>query len=532
MTEPRIERRWERVLSSALVVATIVVFITQLRSVAVFPQPNSLRWFGDETWLMSEARQQITTGVVRYPLALGSVLQHGKGMVLSMTWLSSVLYGIPVWLAGHNIVVVGRMVTAFFSAGLLIALFIIARRLGASRFLSASSILLLACTRSFFFSSHSARPDILAGLTILLFVGILTQEAWKKREHSSKWWFGYGVIVTVLAVTSSIHLLTLLVPVAIFFFVRMDGLRHINTIVSAISGALVALALLIGAYYTSTGNLALFAHSTGHVQFNDVLTSIPIFRPFSRSVQVANILIRLKEFWLEAPVIFLLPVVVALAWRRTSNTHTFAIATAIVFLSWLLLQGTEINYLIHILPLLFVALAIGLTRIIEHVRWVSFALVIFSAVFFVFAIHDSSAALESGSIIDRSNKEGVAMIKADLRAESGPDKPCVVTEPVTLARLSDDTSIQVMTDHFISFPIREQPLDSLFAQEHVNYIMLYNSPTYPKIRPKDDPFYQAVKRSSQLVATYIGTSGDMGRDYFDHSNWKDTLLLFKFPRAK
>ena len=86
-----------------------------------------------------------------------------------------------------------------------------------------------------------------------------------------------------------------------------------------------------------------------------------------------------------------------------------------------------------------------------------------------------------------------------------------------------------MTDHFISFPLQSLPLDSFFRKEHVDYIVLYNTPVYPKNRGRDDPFYQAVRSSGRLIATYTGTSGDMGRDYFDHSNWQDTLLLFQLP---
>src|ERR1019366_9729303 len=123
MIEVNPETRIERTLAWLMLAMALVLVLLQLRSLFIFPLPNSIRWFGDETWLMSEAKQQITTGVVRYPLAIGSALEHGKGVVLSMTWLSSLLYGLPVCIAGHSIVADGRIVTAVLAILLLVSLY-------------------------------------------------------------------------------------------------------------------------------------------------------------------------------------------------------------------------------------------------------------------------------------------------------------------------------------------------------------------------------------------------------------------------
>jgi hypothetical protein len=280
-----------RILPFMLLLMAAVLFASQLRSLLVFPEPNSLRWFGDETWLMSEAKQQITTAVVRYPLAIGSQLEFGKGLMLSMTWLSAVLYGLPVWIILHDAVAVGRCVTAALALLLLIALYASSRVLGASRLAAALAVLLLISTRSFFFASHSARPDLLAGMIVLLVVTFGTRKSERPPRiiHSMRWWFGCGAIFMFLAVSSSIHLLTLLAPVALFFFWRITEnekqphSRRRAAIASA-AGMLSMLTLLVLAYYFANRSLDLFPASAG--QFHDVLHSIPIFRPFSRSVQV------------------------------------------------------------------------------------------------------------------------------------------------------------------------------------------------------------------------------------------------------
>ncbi|MFI5201944.1 MAG: hypothetical protein ACHQNE_06125 [Candidatus Kapaibacterium sp.] len=522
-----------RILPFVLLLMAAVLLASQLRSLFVFPEPNSLRWFGDETWLMTEATQQITTGVVRYPLAIGSQLEHGKGVVLGMTWLSAVLYGLPAWIADHDPVAVGRSVTAVLAVLLLISLYVSSRMLGASRMASAIAVLLLISTRSFFFASHSARPDLLAGMIVLLAVaiGVKYSERIPIIAHSQLWWFVYGAVFLFLAVSSSIHLLTLLAPLAlVFYFWFTQSGSRIRPALISVAGMMSMLGVLIFVYYLANGSLELFPKSAS--QFHDVLHSIPILRPFSRSVQVANIVTRMKQIIAEAPVVLLLPLIVPFVWRR-GDRHTLAIASILAGLSWLLLEGSEVNYLIHVLPLMFLGFAIALSRLTErwdHV-WIPFMAI--AIVVFIFGWRDSERAFVNGSAIEASNKEAAKIIEARITSTwLNSAKPHVLTEPPMLDRLSHDTSIQIMTDHFLSFPLRIEPLDSFFAREHVNYAVLYNSQSYPKDRPRDDPFYQGVARSGQLITRYIGESGDVGRGYFDHSNWRDTVLLFKLDVQK
>jgi len=292
-------------------------------------------------------------------------------------------------------------------------------------------------------------------------------------------------------------------------------------------------AILIGIYYCTTGNLTLFSVAAGPVQFQDVLSSIPIRRPFSRSVQVANIIIRLKQFVSEAPQIFLLPLLLPFLLRsRSEVSRTFFMALSIVILSWLLLEGAEINYLMHVLPLLFLALALVVSGVV--MRWKGLSAIILCAIAILSFVHgyrDSSDAFACASDLDRSNQEGVQAIEAQIDASWHViGKPRVATEPISLDRLSQDTNIEAMTDHFISFPLRTEPLNVFFQHERVDYVVLYNSPVYPKDRPRDDPFYRAAASSGTLIGRYVGMSGDMGRDYFNHSNWQNTLLLFQIHR--
>ncbi len=519
--------RTEKIVAVTLLVLTGILLAHEMRSLSFFPEPNGLRWFGDESWLMSEAREQMATGTVRYPLAIGSTLEFGKGLVLSMTWLSSALYGLPVLIAGSDPITVGRVVTAVLSVFVLFALFASARSLGASRCMALFSVFLFVSTRAFLFSSHSARPDMLAGGIALAFVAILTKWSYAERERSGVWWTAYGAIVMFLAVSSSIHLITLLFPVALFFAWRLGAFRRVGFMAATVLGAGGVLAALILIYYLTTGNLRLFSVSSGPVQFNDVLSSIPILRPFSRSVQLANLTIRAKQFAAEAAPLFLLLLIVPFVWKR-NRSHTLTVAIVIVFLSWFFLQGAEINYLAHVLPLLFLALAIALTRLLSYSRWLLLPIVAIGIAFGFTGWRDAARACSNASNIDRSNANAVESLKAAIAARwHFAQKPLVLTEPPVLDRLANDTSLRVMTDHFISFPSIPVSLDTFLMREHVNFIVLYNSPSYPKNRPVNDPFYRNVRRSSTLISEAIGISGDVGRDYFDRSYLRDTLLLFE-----
>ncbi len=526
--------RLDRQLAVGLVAIALSVLALQLSSLFIFPQPNGLRWFGDETWLMSEAKSQITTGVVRYPLALGSTLEQSKGLVLSMTWLSSCLYGAPSALIPGDPIEIGRSVTAALGVLLCASLFVCARKLGASHSSAALAVLLLVCSRSFFYSSHSCRTDLLAGLIVLVTVTLLMLRAKQSTQPSGRWWLLFGAVIAFLSVSSSVHLLTLLLPVSTYFVWRLGALSRSRNVYFALAGSLAVFIILVSAYYVAIGNLTLFTPtSAGHSQFHDVLSSIPILRPFSRSVQVSNLVIRMKQIAIEAPQVYLIVPLLAVAMRssrqRLLSPSSIAFPISIVICSWLFLEGSEVNYLVQILPLLLLAVAILFSRLTEHSPRIKYSLIVLLALSVGgLGVRDALPVRSTARNIDRSNERAIAQIgSAVAQTWRGKGKPRVCTEPTSLSRLSQISSIETMTDHFISFPTREEPLDSFILRHHIDYFVLYDSPTYPKNRQRDDPFYREVVRLGSLEATIIGTSGDVGRDHFCRSDWMDTLLLFR-----
>lgn len=526
--------RVERILAVALLALATVAFFSEARSIYVAPQPNSIRWFGDETWLMTEAREHVATGVVRYPLARGTTLVDHKGMLLGMPWLSSLLYGTTVALSHADPVDTGRTVTLVLSAMVAALLFASARMLKVPMVLGALGVVMLVANRSFLFTSHSARPDMLAGLILLaVFAGselLIERRTAGIRPVRA---FALGVALVFLMLTSSVHLLTLLPGVALYAAWRLGVFQQVTTAAAFAAGGAGVAALLAIVYFATTGSLALLG-SSSHAQFHDVISSIPILRPFSRSVQVANMVIRTKQFLAEAPAALLVFPVIGLAmWRlrRQRGTLAIVIAFMIAFFSWLLLEGAEVHYLMHIVPLMLLVTIVLLSRSIQLTgAWTAFTAVAIGGLLTILAVRDANTAYAEGSRLARSNDRAVSGVFAAIAADwQRPGLPNVLVEPPALEGLLK-YPLRVMTDHFISFPRYSLAVDQYLDTLAVDYVILYNSPAYPKVRPSSDPFYQAIRSRAALIDLETGTVGDMGRSYFERSDFRDTLLVFRWHR--
>ena len=524
--------RLERIVAVVLLALAAIVFFAQVRSIYVAPQPNSVRWFGDETWLMQEAKAHVATGVVHYPFALGTSLTESKGAVLGMPWLSSALYGIPVAVVTADPVDVGRTVTTILAALLAIGMFVFFRLLRVRMSLAALGVVLLVSDRSFLLTAHSARPDMLAGLVVLCVFAIGLYWSETRRQFTPSQWALIGALLVFLALTSSIHLLTLLPLVSLYFVWRLGAFRTSASASAIILGGLGMLAVLLGIYGLTAGSLTLFPGGSHHAQFGDVLSSIPILRPLSRSVQVANIVIRAKQFAAEAPqALIIVPLFIAALVFRRRALGAALVAFALLFCSWLLFQGAEVHYLMHIVPLMiFVSILIWSRMLTSHREAQSLTAVVVAGLVTMIAVRYSNAAFVEGTRVSRATERAVAGLFAAIAGDwQQQGVPLVLSEPPSLEQLTK-YPLRISTDHFLSFPRLAVPDDRYLDTIGVDYVVLYNSPAYPKDRPRDDAFYRAVRARGTLIDLETGTLGDFGRSYFERTTLRDTLLLFRWPR--
>jgi hypothetical protein len=345
--------------------------------------------------------------------------------------------------------------------------------------------------------------------------------------------FFFGAALVFLMLTSSVHLVTLLPGLGVYAAWRLGVFRKSGPATAFIGGGILCVATLAAIYALTTNSVAIF-DSSGHAQFHDVVSSIPILRPLSRSVQVANLLIRSKQFIAEAPAALLVVPVVALALWRTrgrSDARGITLAFAIVFLSWVLLEGAEVHYLMHIVPLMLLVTIVLLSRTSNYEgQWPALIAIVIAGALTVLSVRDANSAFVEGSRIARSNDRATGGLFAAIASDwQRPGLPIVLVEPPALEGLMK-YPLRLTTDHFLSFPQYALPLDRYLDTLAIDYIVLYNSPDYPKVRPSSDPLYQTVRSHAILVDLETGTIGDIGRTYFEPSTFRDTLLLFRWRR--
>ena len=524
----------------------IVVLIAQVRSLYIFPHPDSARWWGDETGQMLELRTELQNGYASIPTALGSSVAITNGLVRGNSWFAAVVYGAPALVFSHiaDVVTIGRTITFVLS---IVLLFVMYRMMCASqvpRIFALFTVLLLTATRSFFYTSHAARLDVAAALGVLAFVWYLLSrsEAYQHAQWrpSALWYFFYGAAVIVFA-SLSIHLLTLLGALSLCMLWRFEAFRKPSAIVPVGSGAAVMLGMFIVFYTISGTTFSLYGPSSVPNQFQSVAAELPILRPFSRSVQVANILERIHGLWAEAPA-FLVLIIVAIVFRFTvrspaskSTRSTWISGAAIVVAaSWLLFESPALYYYVQVLPLYIVALAIGISKRWKLSSVVITTLSVVSIVLCTFGIMDSFRAEGMAVAIADGNHQALTEVIDSIRSDThSPTLPIVLTQNPAIAMLEHDKNVRLMTAHFVTFPISSEPLANVLKKLDVKYMLLYAahdgsiySADYHALRPIADSFGTIILRKPGILF-------DVNRDYFaprTDSSY-DTLILYKLPNG-
>ena len=537
--------RIERYAAVFIAAMIVVVLVAQARSLYIFPQPDGARWWGDETGQMLELRAELQNGHASIPTAMGSSVAITNGLVRGNSWFAAAIYGVPVLLFSNiaNVVVIGRTITFALSIVLLFVMYRLMRASKVPQILAFCAVLLLAASRSFFFASHAARLDVAAAIAVLAFVWYLSlrNEAMKQsRWQPSIWWyFSYGAAVILFA-SLSIHLLTLLGMLSIYMFWRFGSFHKPSAIIWAVAGAIAMLGMFVAIYAISGAPFSLYGPSSAPNQFQSVAAELPILRPFSRSVQVANILGRIQGLWSEAPAFLMLAVVaIVLCFVKRSSVEKSQMGTWIssaaiaIALAWLLFESPALYYYVQVVPLFIVALVVGISR-----RWklapATLSIVVgISMALCGFGIIDSIRAERAAHAIENGNCLALSEALDSIRSNThSSDAPIVLAQNPAIAILEHDKNIRLMTAHLVSFPITNEPIVNVLEKLHAQYILLYAA--------HDGSVYSADYHVLRPIADSIGTimfrkTGmlfDVHRDYFvepafSKDSSQDTLLLYK-----
>jgi hypothetical protein len=534
--------RSEEIVFSGLLAIASAIFLLDLLSLYSTPVPDSYLWWGDESWLMLEFRNQMMHGVFLHPYALGSSLAHGSGIIFGNMWVTAIFYGIPaafITPAQMDIVLLGRSITTIFSFTLLVALYEIVRRLTLDRLLALFSMLLLLTSRSFLFTSHSARYDILTALAILLGIYYLL------RIHLPLTILRAAFMGCIAATTM---LVTIHVTLALMLATLVAILYHAGnrwpSLVLGFLGGIVTFVIMLLAISALRGQLTLFGMS-GTDSFALNLHDIPALRFFSRSVQIANLSQRwtmLRMYGSGYAFVFAGLAVATLVQYLPKLSRTpiriHAITVVVVLFSWLEFESAApSSYLIYVLPVLSIAAALWMKDLVqEHVRiWV---IAVLSIIVGFFAFRDIPGMHGKGYHLMTANALAVGTALGEMESSDTGIHPLVLAFNPAVHEVLRDTNVRLMTTQFIEYPAdvssgRNFYSDSILRKVGVNYVLFYSSSIKPDYMREVGPIRSTLDRIGTPVWERPGYFTDIGRTYFGTTlGAPDTLRLYRINKAK
>lgn len=529
----------KRSLTAVLTIVLLLLLVMQARSLFVFPVPDSIRWFGDESWLMTESIATVRTGTVHHPHALSSTLNAPKAFLpVGAAWIRTAIYGVPGYLLYPEVnpIHVGRGVTWLLSLVLVgLTMWLVRRRTGETVYGLLASIILVS-TLSFFFSSHSARPDLLKGLIILLIAAWIASETFVQNTSQRKW-FSITLVSLICAIWLPFHLYFHLIAICGVAFVLYNGYRDRQAWMWIMLGIIAALGMTAVVQYTFSGELLLSGPEGHRAEFSDVTRDIPILRVLSLSAQLSVLERRSEMLWTEAPIMFLLIPLSAFVlwkarWRIAEQYHSRILAFALASLfGWYFLQRIHPAYTIQMLPLFIASAMIVLPtlRLPRVMTALGTALVVVLA--FVSG-SQSLPATENGALWTKENESAIRQLRS--RIETGPgQKPLVMVEASASMPLLSDTSIQLMTTHFQFFPIYDDTIGQTIDRHGVDYSILFNTAHYGYDRNTIDPLVRTIQDRGDLIGVEAGDFFDISKDYFEPNQARlraDTLFLYKLRK--
>lgn len=490
MTRPGIDR----ILVPLLSLTALVLLVLQGQSLYVSPIHDSYLWWGDETWLMLEYRTQMSEGVFRHPYAFGSSLIQGNPFLLSSMWLTSLVYGGAALLTDLPIVNAGRTITFVVSILLAIAVYAIAaRRYGASAGLVG--VMLLISARTFFLTSHSARYDTLTAAYIVLFIYYLSEAAREKNRDRlivMSALLPLGLLISV----HTIILVTLPFVLAVLLQRRQLDLKSGIAIVLLPTAVVLTLYAI---YFVSQPSISGVSTAANN------LYTLPILRPFSRSVQLANLEQKAELLCHFATIAIPLIVLSAIGATRGIVLSLLALA---VFGSWLFVEAAgPSSYLIYILPVLI----IGSVPLLNQWMARSASAIVVGLVAVGVAIvgmSDARQAHMNGEILTQELRGAISNLNLSK------DSRVLAMNPAVSHLL--DMKVPLSTAHAIELPSSTAPYDS------IGHVITFNSALQPGFIWEVMPLRTLVAPDATRIT---GRFLDVGRSYFDPmTESRDTLF--------
>jgi hypothetical protein len=510
-----------------LVAAIIAIIAYQSRYLFVYPQIDTGMWFGDESWTMFTLRELARTGIARIPEAIGSSISVNNGLINGVIWVPGLLYGVPAHLfRSLTAVEVGRVITLVLSIALLHQIYRVLVDVAIARTIALAVILALVASPVFYFSSHSARLDVLTALAVVCFLRAFVSLSRSTRPR----YFLIGLFVG-LSLAIYVHVPSLIVLPWLYSVAIANGgmARWYRSIAGAGVGALV----LIAVYYAGVHDIALLG--SGQNQYHAVTRSLPVLHPFSWQVQKINTIDRFIQVWqVMWPVIVLLIAgAFALVLRRDidPSRRLIVVLCGLVLLSWMLFEGPAVFYEIHAAPVFAILAAIGLGSISTYRQGSAFrtdskvgartrsAIAVAAVVFAALSMYAQRRAGAAGQVLFNNNRSGIADLLSHIDRAG---LPIILADQPAWNILGSTAGVRLMTSHLLLFGGEQRSVPDILRVHSVQYLALYSTSHF------QSPFRNIADSLYDVVDTRIGMLTDEARGY-DPTDWTspDTLRLYR-----
>ena len=540
-----VPQRLEGLAVVVLAIAALMCLGMSAHTLFQFPVPDTYRWYGDETqtWMLLGWKNLLLHGRLIIPFALESRLQYPPGLLLGSSWFTALWYGLPQLLAPPSVdpVTTGRTVSFCFAIATLAIIGLAGYRLKLSASITTFAMVLLVATRAFTFASHSARYDMITGFSVTAFIAFFavlldSNSSDDSQEHrlqcSPRFAFWLGLVALLAWLTISPHTGALLFLPTMFIAWYFGAFRTVRNAIALVAGMAIAFAALAVVYLAANHHLVLTGIVSGDNQANSYLQHLPILRLFSWSAERHQLGAKLYYLWHEAPAFSIaLPLIalseVGLLLRRNPHRPTLFLTICLgwVLLSGAILQSTLPYYASYFLPLAALTLAAHAHEWTKE-AWlhplIAVASIAVTVEIFAFWLPELGNAGRMGKRIDDANIAAVqaAIEQASRNWEPGAEHPLILAQGPAIHELLRDTTIRIMSEAFLFFPLRPESPDSVIARADVNYILDYDKPMTPE--------YERAVRKWKPVFSRSGPLLDRTLNYFhDTASELDTLTLYQ-----
>ncbi len=358
-----------KLILAGLFAAFIAVLAINARYLFVAPIPNTWIWWpGDETWLLSEYKNFLQTGHYINPLAPGSVFAESSGLIFGSCYLTAFLYAFPLLILHGHSIAVGRVITFVLSIATLFAMWRVSGIYKLPIVLRAFGLLLLSSSLCFFVTSHSARPDMIVGLTILLLAGCLP---FMMARNSKTTDILLGFLLPASLLING-HVLIIAGPMIVYALWESGVLRNRSRFVRTSAATAAGFFILFAVQYLSLASWSISG------PFTDMNSTMPFARFFHPRAQYTNYNWRyfIASEWAPQVMYLAIVLVAAAIWSKfherisfssmAPEARRFLVCAGLAVLSSIYIEYYWPRYFIYVLPTIILSFLIVISFLNEQ----------------------------------------------------------------------------------------------------------------------------------------------------------------------